>query len=98
MVRVTLSTTLPLLGFERDTLPHPTTWGRIFSKALDPNALDRVVSQFFEQLCARSIRRKRKRRAGLIIAIDGKTLRGTIPLGCTRGVHLVAAYLPDVGV
>jgi hypothetical protein len=30
--------------------------------------------------------------------VDGKTLRGTIPLGQTRGVHLVAAYLPEQGV
>ncbi len=33
-----------------------------------------------------------------MVAIDGKTLRGTIPLGQTHGVHLVAAYLPETGV
>jgi predicted transposase YbfD/YdcC len=32
------------------------------------------------------------------LALDGKTLRGTIPLGETRGVHLLAAYLPKQGV
>jgi len=88
----------PLLGFERTTLPHPTTWSRIFGTALDPHALDEVVGQFFTQLCSSPICKRRKRRAGLIITIDGKTLRGTIPLGSTQGVHLVAAYLPDVGV
>ena len=31
-------------------------------------------------------------------AIDEKTLRGTIPKGKTRGVHLPAAYLPEEGV
>jgi predicted transposase YbfD/YdcC len=88
----------PLLGFERTTLPHPTTWSRIFGTALDPAALDEVVGRFFTQLCSPPIRKRRKHRAGLIITIDGKTLRGTIPLGSTQGVHLVAAYLPDVGV
>ncbi len=90
----------PLLGFERTTLPHPTTWSRIFGTALDSAALDEVVGQFFAQLCSSPIRKRRKRRAGLTITIDGKTLRGTIPLGAgsTQGVHLVAAYLPDVGV
>src|ERR1700730_5188388 len=88
----------PLLGFERTTLPHPTTWSRIFGTAFDPVTLDEVVGQFFTQLCACSIGKRRKRRAGITIAIDGKTLRGTIPLGSTRGVHLVAAYLPDAGV
>lgn len=32
------------------------------------------------------------------MAVDGKTLRGTIPLGQTQGVHLVAVYLPAQGV
>jgi predicted transposase YbfD/YdcC len=88
----------PLLGLERTTLPHPTTWSRIFGQALDPAALDEAVGQFFSELCSCSIRKRRKRRAGLAITIDGKTLRGTIPLGTTQGVHLVAAYLPDEGV
>lgn len=33
-----------------------------------------------------------------LIAIDGKTMRGTIPKGSSQGVHLLAAYLPDEGV
>lgn len=32
------------------------------------------------------------------MAVDGTTLRGTIPAGQTRGVHVVAAYLPEHGV
>lgn len=87
-----------VLGFERCTLPHPTTWGRIFGTALDPYALDQLVGEFFKELCSPSIRKKRRRRGGLVLTIDGKTLRGTIPLGCTQGVHLVCAYLPQVGV
>ncbi len=34
-------------------------------------------------------------RGSLTISIDGKTLRGTIPAGAKRGVHLMAAYLPS---
>jgi hypothetical protein len=30
----------------------------------------------------------------ILVVIDGKTLRGTIPKGKTRGLHLIAAYLP----
>lgn len=33
-----------------------------------------------------------------LIAIDGKTMRGTIPKGSTQGVHLLAAYLPEEGI
>ena len=31
-------------------------------------------------------------------AVDGKTLRGTIPAGQSQGVHLLAAYRPQEGV
>jgi predicted transposase YbfD/YdcC len=34
----------------------------------------------------------------VLITIDGKTMRGTIPKGYTQGVHLFAAYLPEEGV
>lgn len=33
-----------------------------------------------------------------LVAIDGKTMRGTIPKGHSQGVHLLAAYLPLDGV
>jgi predicted transposase YbfD/YdcC len=34
----------------------------------------------------------------VLVSIDGKTMRGTIPTGQTQGVHLLAAYLPEEGV
>jgi predicted transposase YbfD/YdcC len=34
----------------------------------------------------------------VLVIIDGKTMRGTIPAGQTQGVHLLAAYLPEEGV
>lgn len=34
----------------------------------------------------------------VLITIDGKVLRGTIPAGGTQGGHLLAAYLPEEGV
>lgn len=37
-------------------------------------------------------------RGSIILAVDGKTLRGTIPAGQTKGVHMVAAYLPEQGI
>jgi hypothetical protein len=30
----------------------------------------------------------------IVISVDGKTLRGTIPYGESRGVHLFAVYVP----
>ena len=42
--------------------------------------------------------RSEPKRGNLQLALDGKTLRGTIPSGASRGVHLLAAYLPKQDV
>ena len=34
----------------------------------------------------------------VLVSIDGKTMRGTIAVGHTQGVHLLAAYLPEEGI
>lgn len=34
----------------------------------------------------------------MVSSIDGKVLRGTIPVGETQGTHLLAAYVPETGV
>lgn len=85
---------VPLLGLPRDTLPHPTTWSRVFAHGLDPAELDQRSAAFFKRQFAPS----KSQPSGVQLTIDGKTLRGTIPAGSTQGVHLVAAYLPGQGV
>lgn len=84
-----------LFGLARTTMPHPSTWSRLFAQAVDVVALEHQLGSFFQQLQDSS---EVPARGSLIVAVDGKTLRGTIPAGQTRGVHLVAAYLPDTGV
>lgn len=88
-----------LLHFPRDTTPHHTTISRILSDAMELEELDRVVGTFFmatqvEQQMATESERKN----WMVISLDGKTLRGTIPSGKTQGLHLMAAYLPESGV
>jgi predicted transposase YbfD/YdcC len=87
-----------LFGLDRPTMPHPTTWNRVFGAAIDPQQFTHLVADFL--LAATTPPRgARKRRRGMIaLCLDGKTLRGTIPAGLTRGVHLLAAYLPDRGI
>ena len=79
------------LGLPRPTMPHPTTWTRVFA-ALDVAALEQQVGRFFAAHPPAGARQ-----GGLQLTIDGKTLRGTIPAGAKHGVHLVAAYLPHQG-
>lgn len=79
--------------FPRATMPHPVTWSRVLGTAVNVDALQHLPEQVLQpdddEVPAR---------ASIALALDGKTLRGTIPLGHTQGVHLLAAYLPTEGV
>ena len=88
-----------LFGLDRPTMPHPTTWNRVFGAAIDPQQFSRVVADFLLAATTPPPCGTRKRRRGMIaLCLEGKTLRGTIPAGKTRGAHLLAAYLPEQGI
>lgn len=89
-----------LFKLERLQMPHHTTWSRVLGGAVEPQLITRLVAQFLEHAQAQRVQGVGQipARGSLILAIDGKSLRGTIPLGQTSGVHLVAAYLPGSGV
>jgi predicted transposase YbfD/YdcC len=82
-----------LFQFPRASMPHHTTWSRVLGHAVDVAALHALLQAV---LCPTA--HEVPARASIALAIDGKTLRGTIPLGHTQGVHLGAAYLPEQGV
>ena len=84
-----------LFGLKRATMPHQSTWSRVLGQAVDVEQLECLLGQFFEQTQKTA---EVPARGSIVLAVDGKTLRGTIPAGQTRGVHLVAAYLPSSGV
>ncbi len=84
-----------LRRLKRATMPHQWTWSRVFGHAIDGEQLDQVLGQFFaEQQASAEV----PERGSIVLAVDGKTLRGAIPAGQSRGVPLVAAYLPNQGV
>jgi hypothetical protein len=82
-----------LFQFPRATMPHPVTWSRVLGTAVDLAALEHLLRESLHPSDPEV-----PDRAQIALALDGKTLRGTIPLGHTHGVHLVAAYLPAAGV
>lgn len=70
-----------LLGLKRTTMPHQSTWSRVFGYAIDVDDRARVLGQFFqEQQATHEV----PARASIVRAVDGKTVRGTIPRGHTR--------------
>ena len=74
-------------------MPHYSTWSRVLARAIDPNELERVVGRFFAKPIEKPLHPGQRH-----LCLDGKALRGTIPLGSSQGVHLLAAYLPQEGV
>lgn len=76
------------LGLCRERMPHAVTYRRVLGGALDIQELASVLGTFFEQ-CVKADEQ---------LAMDGKSMRGTIEAGSTRGVHLLAVYAVEAGV
>jgi len=72
-----------VLGLAKSQAPHATTYSRILNKAVDLEALGRVVSQFFQE--------QPDTGQSVLINLDGKTMRATRPAGRTKGFET----LPD---
>jgi len=76
------------LSLSYSRFPHHSTYRRIMETHEDE--LDRVTTAFLAQLA--------EKKPYQIIVIDGKTLRGTITADDPFGVHLLTAFLPEVGI
>lgn len=83
-----------LFHLKRERMPHDSTWSRVLGHGVEPSEGEQVVGQFF----AIATKGSGRKRGSIHVAVDGKTLRGTIPLGKNKGVHLLAAYVPEQGV
>jgi len=86
-VKLRGSQLVKLLHLSHASMPHQTTYERVLD-ALDVQAVEQVLGAFFAQ----------EQALNLTISIDGKVLRGTIPVGATQGTHLLAAYVPEQGL
>lgn len=77
------------LHLDKPRAPCVNTYRTILGQEIDIEEFERVVREFFAA----------QPQAGqsIVIALDGKTLRGTITAGQTHGRHLLAAYLPAEG-
>jgi predicted transposase YbfD/YdcC len=78
------------LKLKRKRLPHHSTYRRILTEEINADELEAIVAEYLAQLpCSGQ---------ELVIAIDGKTVRGTITREDPFGLHLLAAYLPGEGI
>jgi predicted transposase YbfD/YdcC len=78
------------LKLKRQCLPHHSTYRRVLTEEIDADELDQILSEYLAQLPQNG--------QEVVIAIDGKTVRGTITREDPFGLHLLAAYLPGEGI
>src|SRR5581483_4849553 len=67
-----------------------TTLRRIVTEIVSVEQLEKCFGAFIQQLAIR--------RAKVILSLDGKTLRGSVDVTRPKGMHLLAAYLPEQGL
>lgn len=70
--------------------PCLNTYRTVLSEVISQEELQAVLRRFLQT--------EYGGQRSILVAIDGKTMRGTIPPGESNGVHLLAAYLPEEGV
>lgn len=78
-----------LLKLERKKMPHHSTYRRILAEVVNVEELEQVSSEY---LSGRKYFGKQ-----VLVAIDGKVLRGTLD-DHQNGTYLLAAYLPSEGI
>lgn len=78
------------LGLKCKRLPHHSTYRRVLSDEVDGDDFERLMGAYQAQLPRHG--------QDMVIAIDGKTVRGTITAEDPFGLHLLAAYLPGEGI
>ena len=79
-----------LLQMPRPSLPSHNTYRRVLGAAVEVAELQAAFREFLQRWPGAG--------TSVLVAIDGKTLRGSLAPGQTRGLHLLAAYLPEEGL
>lgn len=79
-----------IFQLKRPLTPHAMTYRRVLANAALARGLDTLTREYLLSWpqAGRSVQ----------IALDGKTLRGTVAVEANRALHLLAAYLPAEGV
>lgn len=70
--------------------PCHMTYRRVLQDTIQPEELERLVSEYHQD-CLETGQE-------IVLSLDGKTMRGTIPRGETRGTHLLSIYVPQQGL
>jgi predicted transposase YbfD/YdcC len=89
-VRLRQETFVRLFNCKHQRTPCLNTYRTVLGEVVSQEELQAVFNHFLLSQYGGQ--------RSVLVAIDGKTMRGTIPTGESNGLHLLAAYLPEEGV
>lgn len=75
---------------KRPKAPSHMTYRRVLQEIVPAAEMDNLLSEYHRQ--------RLKTEQEIVLTMDGKTLRGTIPRGAMRGTHLLTVYVPQQGL
>lgn len=75
---------------KRPQAPCHMTYRRVLQQIIPADEWDQLLQDYHQQ--------RLKIEKEIILTLDGKTVRGTIPCGEMRGTHLLTVYVPDQGL
>ena len=70
--------------------PCHMTYRRVLQLIVSPEELERLVGEYHQSCLNKSTQ--------LVFSLDGKTVKGSIPSGESRGTHLLSLYVPGQGL
>jgi predicted transposase YbfD/YdcC len=70
--------------------PSHMTYRRILQDTIRPEEFEQVLQEYHQSRLDEQLE--------IVLSMDGKTLKGTIPCGEMRGTHLLSIYVPDQGL
>lgn len=85
-----VETLIELKLLRRRKTPSHMTYRRVSQGIVDVEHLEQLAGQYQQSSQMES--------EELVLSFDGKTMRGTIQRGETKGVHLLAVYVPGQGL
>lgn len=89
-VRARKGSFVSLFDLKREQTPCLNTIRTILEEVVSLTELENRLRQY--------LHKQYGGQTSVLICVDGKTMRGTIPKGYTQGVHLLSAYLGEEGV
>jgi predicted transposase YbfD/YdcC len=70
--------------------PSHMTYRRVFQEIIDLEEFEQLMQEFHQS--------RLQTGQEMVVSMDGKALRGTIPYGEIRGTHLLTIYVPQQGL